>query len=219
MSTRAERRLKEATDAHQKAVEAHQEAVAAFTTLEAAADRGEVVDPLDYATAEGAVKIKAKHLDRAHSAMETERFTVDEERSRATRRDIAQAAEALAVSEIQAPDLVDTVQNYARQIRTQSAAWQKVYDRVRDEIGLFPWEGETRATADKVSGVPDIVHWHNTPTGRTFQWSGRPMTDRFWLDGVVYVQPSPYTLEERLVNEVKAAFRRSELEAIQPAAA
>lgn len=218
MSTRAERRLKEATEAHQKAHEAHQGAVATFTALEAQADRGEPVDPLEYASAEGAVKLKVKHLERAQAAVESEQATVDEERSRARRRDIVQAAAALPSPEVQSAGLLESVREHALNVRNQVSAWQKVYDRVRKEIGLFPWEGETRAAADKASGVPDIVTWFKGSEGRTFDWSGSPMTDRFWLDGVLYRCPSITDLEARLLDEVKAAFRQANLESV-PAAA
>lgn len=210
MSTRAERRLREAQDAHEQATATHEQATAAFNVLDAQADAGELVDPADYATAEGAVKIAAKRVARTLAVVEQEQATVQEERARAVHRELVEAAGRIPVFEEQAAPLTRAITAYAQQAQGNAEAWEAVYRRVLDEIGVFPWEGAPAATAAKVSGVPDQVAWHETPIGRVPQSSGRPMSDRFYLEGVAYTRPSLLLLKEQLTDEVSKIFRDTE---------
>lgn len=182
MSTRAERRLKEATDAHQKAAEAHQAAVEALAVLDGHAAAGTAVDPLDYATAEGAVKIKAKHLDTARSAVEVEQATVDEERARAAHR--ALVDEVKAIPEPAAlGDLYAALERVIRESFAASEAWENARSKVRAAYGEIPMTGNPAAA---VNG--------------DFYVAGA-----FKLDGVRYTRPDP----EKLVRELSEHARRA----------
>lgn len=167
MSTRAERRLKEAQDAYEDAVNTHLAASSRFNALDAQADAGDAVDPLEYATAEGAVKIAAKRVERTRATVEQEQATVSEERTRAVHRELVEAASRIPTFEDQAAPVSRSITAYVEQAKGNVAAWEAVYRRVRDEIGTFPWEGEFAAADAGVSGVPDLVSWHETPSGRT----------------------------------------------------
>lgn len=181
MSTRAERRLKEATDARQKAAEAHEAAVEALAVLDGHAAAGTAVDPLDYATAEGAVKIKAKHLDTARSAVEVEQATVDEERARAAHR--ALVAEVKAIPEPALGDLFGSIERMVRETYAASATWEEVRQKVKDTYGEIQM---TRNPGAIENGV---------------YFSG----NAFKLDGVRYTRPDP----EKLVRELAERARRA----------
>lgn len=207
MSTRAERRLKEAQEAHQDAVSAHLSVTSRFNALDAQADAGEDVDPLEYATAEGAVKIAAKRMERTQRAVQQEQTIVTQERTRAVHRELVEAAGDIPAFEEQAAPIMKSIAAYAQQARGNADAWEAVCRRVLDEIGTFPWEGEAAAVAAQSSGVPDLVSWFDTPTGRAPRSTGRLQPDRFWLDGVVYLRPSLTTLEGLLTEEVHKIFQ------------
>lgn len=94
MSTRAERRLREAQTTLEQATQAHQTAAAALAAIEDRAVSGEDIDPLELAGAQGDAGIKTKRVQPAQAAVDAEQATVDEEKARARHRELVEATKA-----------------------------------------------------------------------------------------------------------------------------
>lgn len=140
MSTRAERRLKEAQATLEQATEAHQAAAAALAALEDRAVSGEDVDPLELASAQGDLGIKAKRVQRAQEAVDTEQATVDEEKARARHRELVNAAQATQV-DLDTTGIRQAMEDLLRRAYAASDAWSELQDAVRAEHGEIPFTG------------------------------------------------------------------------------
>lgn len=162
MSTRAERRLREAQTTLEQATQAHQSAAAAFSALEDRAVAGETVDPLELAGAQGDLGIKAKRLERAQALVEDERATVEGERARAHHRELVEGAEA-ARTDMDTTEALTAVEDLLRRAYAASDAWSAVRGRVLAEHGKLPLVGEV---ADGVD-----------PIFSTFRLGGRSYSD------------------------------------------
>lgn len=162
MSTRAERRLREAQTTLEQATQAHQTAAAALAALEDRAVSGEDVDPLELAGTQGDAGIKAKRLERAQTAVDTEQATVDEEKARARHRELVEAAKATQV-DLSTAGVLTAVEDLLRRAYAASDAWSAVRGQVLAEHGKLPLVGEV---ADGVD-----------PIFSTFRLGGRSYSD------------------------------------------
>lgn len=182
MSTRAERRLREAQTVLEQATEAHQAAAAALAALEDRAIAGEGVDPLDLAGAQGDLGIKAKRVQRAQAAVDTEQATVDEEKARSRHRELVEAAKAtqadLSTAEVRTP-----MEGLLRRAYAASDAWSELRAAVRAEHGEIPFYGPGNTAPDGVKS-PTLVK----------------------LDGVGYPDPDPCRLARELRDLVDRVF-------------
>lgn len=152
MSTRAERRLKEAQTLHEQATEAHQAAATAFTALEDRAVAGEDVDPLDLAAAQGALGVKAKRLQLAQQAVDTEQATVDEERARARHKELVEAAQATQV-DLDTTGIRQAMEDLLRRAYAASDAWSELQSAVRAEHGEIPFYGSGNTASNGVTAT------------------------------------------------------------------
>lgn len=182
MSTRAERRLKEAQQALETAQGAHRTAATALAAMEEQAINGDDVAPLDLAAAQGDERIKAKRVDRAQAAVTTEQQTVDEERSRATHRVLVDQAQAIHPP-AGLDDLFGSIERMVRETYAASATWEEVRQKVKDTYGEIQMTGNPGAIENGV------------------YFSG----NAFKLDGVRYTRPDP----EKLVRELSERARRA----------
>lgn len=175
MSTRAERRLREAQTTLEQAAQAHQTAAAAFAALEDRAVSGEDVDPLELAGAQGELGIKSKRVQRAQTAVDTEQATVDDEKARARHRELVEAAKATQV-DLSTAEVRTAMENLLRRAYAASDAWSEMRSAVLAEHGEIPFYGPGNTAPDGVK----------SPT-------------LFKLDGVGYPDPDPY----RLVRDLR----------------
>lgn len=178
MSTRAERRLREAQDALAEATSVHQAAAEAAQALEDRAVNGEAVEPLDLAAAQGDAGVKAKRVQRAQAAVDAEQATVDEERARARHRELVEAAQA-ARADLDTSGILTTVEDLFRRAFAASDAHAEVKARVRAEHGELPRGG--------THGVD-------------------PMLQVFKLDGERYESPDQYRVVRNLKDAVQRVF-------------
>lgn len=182
MSTRAERRLKEAQEALDTAQAAHRTAATALAAIEEQAIHGDEVAPLELAAAQGDERIKQKRVERAQSAVDTEQATVDEERARAAHR--ALVDEVKAIPEPAAlGDLYAALERVIRESFAASEAWENARSKVRAAYGEIPMTGNPAAALNG-----------------DFYVAGA-----FKLDGVRYTRPDP----EKLVRELSERARRA----------
>lgn len=175
MSTRAERRLREAQTTLEQAAQAHQTAAAAFAALEDRAVSGEDVDPLELAGAQGELGIKSKRVQRAQTAVDTEQATVDDEKARARHRELVEAAKATQV-DLSTAEVRTAMEDLLRRAYAASDAWSEMRSAVLAEHGEIPFYGPGNTAPDGVK----------SPT-------------LFKLDGVGYPDPDPY----RLVRDLR----------------
>lgn len=182
MSTRAERRLKEAQEALETAQAAHRTAATALAAIEEQAIHGDEVAPLDLAAAQGDERIKHKRVERAQSAVDTEQATVDEERARAAHR--ALVDEVKAIPEPAAlGDLYAALERVIRESFAASEAWENARSKVRAAYGEIPMTGNPAAAVNGDFYVAGALK----------------------LDGVRYTRPDP----EKLVRELSEHARRA----------
>lgn len=182
MSTRAERRLREAQTILEQAAQAHQTAAAAFAALEDRAVSGEDVDPLELAGAQGDLGIKSKRVQRAQTAVDAEQATVDEEKARARHRELVEAAKATQV-DLSTAEVRTAMEDLLRRAYAASDAWSELQAAVRAEHGEIPFYGPGNTAPDGVKS-PTLVK----------------------LDGVGYPDPDPYRLARDLRDLVDRVF-------------
>ncbi|WP_144998035.1 hypothetical protein [Kocuria marina] len=174
MSTRAERRLREAQTTLEQATQAHQTAAAALAALEDRAVSGEDIDPLELAGAQGDLGIKAKRVQRAQTAVDAEQPTVDEEKARARHRELVEAAKATQV-DLSTAEVRTAMEDLLRRAFASTAAWSEMRAAVLAEHGEIPFYGPGNTAPDGVKS-PTLVK----------------------LDGVGYPDPDPYRLARDL---------------------
>lgn len=174
MSTRAERRLREAQTILEQAAQAHQTAAAALAALEDRAVSGEDIDPLELAGAQGDAGIKAKRVQRAQAAVDAEQATVDDERARARHRELVEAAKATQV-DLSTAAVRAAMEDLLRRAFASADAWSEMRAAVLAEHGEIPFYGPGNTAPDGVK----------SPT-------------LFKLDGVGYPDPDPYRLARDL---------------------
>ncbi|GAA2510360.1 hypothetical protein GCM10009859_06750 [Kocuria salsicia] len=175
MSTRAERRLREAQTTLEQATQAHQTAAAAFAALEDRAVSGEDVDPLELAGTQGDLAIKSKRVQRAQTAVNAEQSTVDEEKARARHRELVEAAKATQ-ADLSTAEVRTAMEDLLRRAYAASDAWSEMRSAVLAEHGEIPFYGPGNAAPDGVK----------SPT-------------LFKLDGIGYPDPAdPYRLARDL---------------------
>ncbi|WP_145009488.1 hypothetical protein [Kocuria salsicia] len=174
MSTRAERRLREAQTTLEQATQAHQSAAAAFSALEDRAVAGETVDPLELAGAQGDAGIKAKRVQRAQTSVDAEQATVVKEKAQARHRELVEAAQATQV-DLSTAEVRTAMEDLLRRAYAASDAWSEMRAAVRAEHGEIPFYGPGNTAPDGVKS-PTLVK----------------------LDGVGYPDPDPYRLARDL---------------------
>lgn len=188
MSTRAERRLREAQTLLEQATEAHQTAAAALAALEDRALAGEDVDPLELAGAQGDLGIKTKRVQRAQAAVDTERATADEEKARARHRELVEAAKATQ-ADLSTTGVRAAMEDLLRRAYAASDAWSELQAAVRAEHGEIPFIGPG----------------NTAPNGVT-------ATGLVRLDGIGYPDQNPYRLVRDLRDMADRVFEGIRLE-------
>lgn len=182
MSTRAERRLREAQTTLEQAAQAHQTAAAALAALEDRAVSGEDIDPLELAGAQGDLGIKAKRVQRTQTAVDAEQSTVDEEKARARHRELVEAAKATQ-ADLSTTGVRAAMEDLLRRAYAASDAWSELQAAVRAEHGEIPFYGPGNTAPDGVKS-PTLVK----------------------LDGIGYPDPDPHRIAQDLRDMADRVF-------------
>ncbi|CAL8898611.1 hypothetical protein [Kocuria varians] len=182
MSTRAERRLREAQAILEQAAQAHQTAAAAFAALEDRAVSGEDIDPLELAGTQGDLGIKSKRVQRAQTAVDAEQATVDDERARVRHRELVEAAKATQV-ELSTAAVRAAMEDLLRRAFASADAWSEMRSAVLAEHGEIPFYGPGNTAPDGVKS-PTLVK----------------------LDGIGYPDPDPHSIAQDLRDMADRVF-------------
>lgn len=135
--TEARERYQNAVNAHQGAREASEQARAALAELEAAADRGEDVDPGAYSAAKSELSIRSRRtaalagqVAETQQAVDAAQVAVDRANLRTLAQAVPDTSKALQKAE-------KAVQEYLTALRAQDDAVQEVY-RTADDLPNLP---------------------------------------------------------------------------------